>query len=156
MRILIFDDSKFKQLKHNRTKAREDSLSAYLRKFRNAKIIDDVTFHKILLSGFCPGILYGSQGRLSFPPYSGPSTPTGSFNLASYLVDILRPISTNQHTIKDSFSFFDWAKQCNHYNGIMCSLDVSSLFIYVSLKQYKFALTSCTYFLILSHYLPLF
>ena len=51
--------TKFKQLKQNPTKSREESLSAYLRKLSNEKIIDDATFHKILPSGSSPGVLYG-------------------------------------------------------------------------------------------------
>ena len=47
------------------------------------------------------------------------------YNLASYLVSIVRPISTNQHTVKDSFSFSDWAKHYKH-NEIMCYFDVCS------------------------------
>jgi len=59
MKQLISDNTKFKQLKQNPTKSREESLSAYLRKLRNEKIIDDATFHKILPSGSSPGVLYG-------------------------------------------------------------------------------------------------
>ena len=53
------------------------------------------------------------------------SVNTYNYNLAPYLVRILQPISTNQFTIKDSFSFADWAKTYNHNNEIMCSFDVS-------------------------------
>ena len=44
MKALISDDSKFKELKNNPTKVREDSLSTYPRKLRSDKIIDDVSF----------------------------------------------------------------------------------------------------------------
>lgn len=42
------------------------------------------------------------------------SLNTYNYNLASYLVSILQPISTNQSTIKDFFSFADWAKIYKH------------------------------------------
>ena len=58
-----------------------------------------------------------------------------SYNLASYLVGILHPISTNKNTIKDYFSFADWAKSYKHNNGIMCSFDVCSLFTNVPLDE---------------------
>ena len=59
-----------------------------------------------------------------------------NYNLASYLVNILKPISTNQHTIKDSFSFADWAKTYKPTNdSIMCSSDVASLFTNVPLDE---------------------
>ena len=60
---------------------------------------------------------------------------TYNYNLASYLVCILQPISTNQFTIKDSFSFADLAKTYNHNNEMMCSFDVSSLFTNVPLDE---------------------
>ena len=56
-------------------------------------------------------------------------------NLASFLVTILKPISTNQFTIKDSFSFVDWAKSHKHNNETMCSFDVCSLFTNVPLDE---------------------
>ena len=138
MKQLISDNSKFKQLKNNPTKSREDSLSTYLRKLRNDQLIDDATFHKILPSGSSPGILYGlpkvHKVGCPFRPIIS-SVNTYNYKLASYLVGILQPISTNQHTVKDSFSFADWAKNYNHSNGIMCSLDVSSLFTNVPLDE---------------------
>ena len=109
MKKLISDGTKFKQLKHNPTKSREESLSAYLRKIKKDGIIDDVTFHKILPSGSSPGVLYGlpnvHKACCPFRPIV-PSVNTYNYNLASYLVGMLQPISTNQHTVKDSFSSF--------------------------------------------------
>ena len=55
------------------------------------------------------------------------SVNTYNYNLASYLVAILHLTSTNLHTVKDFFSFADWAKKYKHDNGIACSLEVSSL-----------------------------
>ena len=130
MKHLISDTTKFKELQHNPTKSREESLSTYLRKLRNDKIIDDATFYKILPSGSSPGVLYGlpkvHKTGCPFRPIVS-SVNTYNYNLASYLVSILQPISTNQYTVKDSFSFADWAKKYKHNNGIMCSFDVSSL-----------------------------
>ena len=40
MKHLISDTTKFKELQHNPTKSREESLSSYLRKLRKDKIID--------------------------------------------------------------------------------------------------------------------
>lgn len=138
MNSIVSDESKFKELINNPTKSREDSLSSYLRKLKSQKIIDDVTFHKILPSGSCPGILYGlpkvHKTGCPFRPIVS-SVNTYNYNLASYLVDILRPISINQYTVKDSFSFADWAKHYRHNNKLMCSLDVTSLFTNVPLDE---------------------
>ena len=57
------------------------------------------------------------------------------YNYRAYFVTILQPILTNQYTVKDSFSFADWAKKYKHNNGIMCSLDFSSLFTNVPPKE---------------------
>ena len=66
-----------------------------------------------------------------------------NYNLASFLVNALKPISTNQFTIKDSFSFVDWAKTHQHKNEIMCSFDVCSLFTNVPLDETIEAIEIC-------------
>ena len=64
------------------------------------------------------------------------SVNTHNYNLASYLVGVFQLISTNQHTVKHSFRFADWAKSSyKHNNGIMCSFDVCSLFTNVPLDE---------------------
>ena len=138
MKLLLSDSTKFKLLSHNPTEAREDSLSSYLRKLKKDGIIDDTVFQKILASGSSPGVLYGlpkfhKTGCLFRPIVS--SVNTNNYNLASFLVGILKPISTNQHSVKDSFSFTDWARSYKHINGIMCSFDVCSLFTNVPLDE---------------------
>ena len=109
-----------------------------MRKLRNKKIIDDATFHKILPSGSSSGVLYGlpkvHKASRPFRPIVS-SVNIYNYNLASYLVGVLQPILINQHSVKDSFSFADWAKKYKHNNGIMCSLDVCSLFTNVPLDE---------------------
>ena len=138
MKQLLSDNTKFKPLTSNPTKAREESLSSYLRKLRKDGIIDDAVFQKILPGGSSPGVLYGlpkvHKTGCPFRPIVS-SVNTYNYNLASYLVGILQPISTNQHTVKDSFRFADWAKSFKHNNGIMCSFDVCSLFTNVPLDE---------------------
>ena len=56
-------------------------------------------------------------------------------NLASFLVNVLKPISTNQFTIKDSFTFVDCVKAQQHNNEIMCCFDICSLFTNVPLDE---------------------
>ena len=139
MKLLVSDETaKFKKQAQNPTKSREDSLISFLRKLKKDKIIDDATFHTILPCGSTHGVLYGlpkvPKPGCPFRPIVS-SVNTYNYNLASYLVRILQPISTNQFTIKDSFSFADWAKTFNHNNEIMCSFDVSSLFTNVPLDE---------------------
>ena len=111
MKQLLSDNTKFKPLTNNPTKAREDSLSSYLRKLRKDGIIDDTVFQKILPGGSSPGVLYGlpkvHKTGCPFRPIVS-SLNTYNYNLASYLVGILQPIFTNQHKVEDSFWFADW------------------------------------------------
>ena len=89
MKHLISDTTKFKELQHNPTKSREESLSTYLRKLRKDRIIDDATFYKVLPSGSSPGVLYGlpkvHKTGCPFRPIVS-SVNTYNYNLASYLI----------------------------------------------------------------------
>ena len=138
MKQLPSDNTKFKPLTQNPTKGKEESLSSYLRKLRKDGIIDDTVFQNILPGRSSPGVLYGlpkvHKTGCPFRPIVF-SVNTYNFNQASYLVGILQPISTNQHTVKDSFRFADWAKSYKHRNGIMDSFDVCSLFTNVPLDE---------------------
>jgi len=53
------------------------------------------------------------------------STNTYNYNLASYLVSVLQPISTNCFSVKDSFSFADCANQHTHNGKFVCSFGVT-------------------------------
>ena len=63
---------------------------------------------------------------------------TCTYNLAKFLVPILKEFTTNEHTIKDSFTFAEEIAEQNaeHY---MVSFDVESLFtIQISLWTRQF------------------
>ena len=109
----------------------ENSLITYLRKLKRDGIIDDGTLRKILPSGSTHGVLYGlpkvHKSGCPFRPIVS-SVNIYNYNLASYLVRVLQPVSTYQFTVKDSFSFAECAKTYNHNGEYMCSFDVSSLF----------------------------
>ena len=111
--LISVDDSKFKKLSCNPTKSRENSRISYLP------------------CGSTAGVLYGlpkiHKTGCPFRPIVS-SVNTYNCNLASFLVTVLKPISTNQFTIKDSFTFVDWVKTHKHNNETMCSFDVCSLF----------------------------
>ena len=94
--------------RHNPTISREDSLTSYLHKLKRDKVIDDATLQKILPYCSSHGVFYGLPKVHKFgcpfrPIFS--SLNTYNYNLASYLVHILQPISTNQFTTKDCFNF---------------------------------------------------
>ena len=56
------------------------------------------------------------------------------YNLAKFLIPILEPLTHNEFTVKDSFSF---AKEITKYDSslFMASLDVESLFTNIPLKE---------------------
>ena len=111
MKRLISDETKFKKLSQNPTKSKENSLISYLRNLKRDGIIDNATFWRILPCGSTAGVLYGlpkvHKAGCPFRPIVS-SVNTYNYNLASFLVSVPKPISTNQFTIKDSFSFVDW------------------------------------------------
>ena len=78
-----------------------------------------------------PGVLYGfakihkplEDGTPSFPPILS-ATGTPIYNLAKFCDQLLKPLSSNDYTIKDSFSF---TKKVLDFNAscFMASFDVS-------------------------------
>ena len=90
MKKLISDGTKFKQLKQNSTKSREENLSAYLRKLKkDGGIIDDVTFHKILPNGSSPVFCTVCQRFIRLDSLSAPL-----FLLWTPIITILLPTSS--------------------------------------------------------------
>ena len=150
-----------KKLTQNPTKSREDSLITYLRKLKRDGIIDDETLRKILPSGSTHGVLYGlpkvDKSGCPFRPIV--SSINTYYNLASYLVRVLQPISTNQFTVKDSFtcSFAEWAKTYNHNGEYVCSFDVvHSSPTFHLMRQYKSVSTNYMLYPIHQSYHALF
>lgn len=135
MKELISDETKLSSRNLRITRRNldwEDSLTSYLHKLKTEKFINDATLQKIISCGSSHGVLYGlpkvHKSGCPFRPVVS-SVNTYNYKLAWYLVHILQPISTNQFTIKDSFSFAaDWDEKYKHKNEVMCSFDVSSLF----------------------------
>ena len=106
----------------------------------NGKITED-EFNRICPIGSRPGILYGNpkvhkpviNNTPKFRPIlSAINTP--GYNLAKFLIPILEPLTHNEYTVKDSFSF---AREITTYDSslFMASLDVESLFTNIPLKE---------------------
>ena len=69
----------------------------------------------------------------SFRPISSAiSTPT--YDLVKFLVPILKPLTENEYTVHDSFSFASEVSKFNSKN-LMASLDVESLFTNIPLEE---------------------
>ena len=138
---ILNDTSKFKIIKDSAftyiTKL-EDKLSRLLRKLLKLKAITDDTFNLLFTSGSSPGILYG------LPKTHKPDVPIrpilstiGTFNykLANFFVPILQPLTSNQYTMKNSYSFVEEARTLDVSNKIMASFDVKSLFTNIPLDE---------------------
>ena len=68
-------------------------------------------------------------------PHSSPSSiNTPNYTLAKFLVPILNDITTNEFSIKDSFSFVNEIRTQNS-KFIMASFDVESLFSNIPLTE---------------------
>ena len=66
------------------------------------------------------------------PILSAIGTPT--YDLAKFLVPILKPLTENEYTVHDSFSFPSEVSKFNSKN-LMASLDVESLFTNIPLEE---------------------
>ena len=138
MKLLISDETKCRMLSHNPTKSRENSLISFLWGLKRVGIIDEATYRKIFPCGSNAGVFYGlpkvHKTGCPFRPIVS-SVNTYNNNVVAFLVNVLKPISAKQFTIKDSLTFVDWAKTHRHDNEIMCSFDVCSLFTNVPLDE---------------------
>ena len=136
---ILSDSTKFKELTDNPTKTRERSLTNYLLKLKHAGILNENEYKEIKPVGSNPGIMYGlpkvHKDNYPIRPIVS-SIGTYNYRLAKYLVQILKPLSTNHNSIKDSFTFSDWIRQQQRQgNSILCSYDVKSLFTNIPLEE---------------------
>ena len=88
-----------------------------------------------------PGVMYGSSkvhktSVENFPPFgpilSALNTPT--YKLVKFLVPILKPLTTNEFTFKDTFHFAEEIVDQQH-DFFMGSFDVDSLFTNMPLQE---------------------
>ena len=74
-----------------------------------------------------------TDGLPSFKPsLSAINTPT--YKLAKFLAPMLEPLTTNEYTIKDSFTF---AEELQSFDSklVMASFDIESLFTNIPLQE---------------------
>ena len=119
----------------------ENRVTDVVKNLRDKKEISIEQYKDLSSSGSRPGIMYGlakvhkivTDGLPSFRPIlSAIGTPT--YKLAKFLVPILEPLTTNEYTIKDSFTF---AEELQSFDSklVMASFDIESLFINISLQE---------------------
>ena len=142
MESILSDTNKFKPLNDDPIKTtfkRESTVRRFLRKLNKSKVISNELFSKLAPTGSRPGILYG------LPKVHKPNIPlrpivssinSHSFNIAKFLVPLLRPISVSQYSINDAFSFLqELFEQKFNNNVVMASFDVTSLFTNIPLDE---------------------
>ena len=91
-------------------------------------------YNKLSPSGSRPGVMYGLpkvhkkciNGSPPFRPILS-AIGTSTYNLAQFLVTLLSPLTSNDFTVKDSFTFAEDIRSQDQ-NLYMATLDVDSLF----------------------------
>ena len=144
---ILDDTSKFTRLHLEEGKVlnhifhTEQHIIDLLKSLKNQNEISEKNYDNLYLSGSKPGIIYGldkihkvlEDGIPTFRSIlSAIGTPT--YKLAKFSDKVLKPITTNEYTIRDSFSF---AKEVEEFdpNLIMASFDIKSLFTNVPLTE---------------------
>ena len=153
MKELIEDDTKFTHL----NKPPDEWLSYILSSEKRVRqalykycesnkkhvkyVFTEQQYWSIAPTGTKPGILYGlpkiHKALVNNLPKFRPiismiATPT--YKLSKFLVPIIEPITTNEYTVKDSFSFAQEVVDFDS-NLFMSSLDVTSLFTNIPLNE---------------------
>ena len=119
----------------------ENRITDVLKNLRDKKEISIEQYKDLSPSGSRPGIMYGLAkfhkivtDRLpSFRPTLS-AISTSTYKLAKFLVPMLQPRTTNEYTIKDSFTF---AEELQSFNSklVMASFDIESLFTNIPLQE---------------------
>lgn len=137
---ILSDRSKFALLKDDVYKiilSLEEKLNRILRPLKEQ--LGQTTYDFIRASGSIPGTMYGlvkthKNGYPVRPIVS--SINTFNYNLSKFLVTYLSPLTYNQYTIKNTYSFVEQVKNVNfEVPTVMASFDVVSLFTNVPLKE---------------------
>ena len=134
---IVNDSSKFNLLTNDPTEKREARLQGYLYRLYKSGHLDEASYKKIRPTGSTPSRLYGlpkihKQGTPLRPIISQIGSYT--YELAKFLVPILMPLTTNQYTVKDSFSFVNSLMSLQNVS-FMASFDVVSLFTNIPLNE---------------------
>ena len=112
-----------------------------LKEIKNINQINEDLYNKLHPVGSQPGVLYGLakvhqkviDGCPTFRPIlSVIGTPT--YKIAKFLVCILKYLTSNQYSVKDSYDFAKEILQQN-YDCFMASLDITSLFTNIPLDE---------------------
>ena len=117
----------------------EGKLISLLKKLKSTGSITIETYKDLYPSGSRPGILYGlPKVHKDNCPMRPIISAVNSFNhnMAKFLVQCLSPLSVNEFTVRNTFSFLDDLRSFRLDEDMyMCSFDVVSLFTNVPLDE---------------------
>ena len=118
----------------------EKHVDKVLKKFVESKSMTEKTRKRLKPVGTRQGIMYVSRkvhkaSVGNCPPFRPilPALNTPTYKLAKFLVPILKPLTTNEFTVKDSFHFAEEIVDQQYI--FMGSLDVDSLFTNIPLEE---------------------
>lgn len=147
MEELLSDTSKFSKVKvapgkeYNHIWNQELRVRNALQKLVNSGAISKDVYDKLAPTGSSPGVMYGlskvhKQLVDGFPKLrpilSAINTPT--YKLAKFLVNIMEPLTKDDYTVKDTFTFAEEVRTQNSEYW-MSSFDVDSLFTNIPLDE---------------------
>ena len=145
MRELLLDVSKFKEVsvepgkEMNLLLQHEGKLTEFLKRVKSSVSTD--LYKHLYPQGSQPGIMYGlskiHKSLVNGFPKLRPilsAINTGTYKWAKFFVPLLKPLTSKNYTVKDSF---DFAKDITQQSSklFMVSLDVDSLFTNVPLDE---------------------
>ena len=146
MTHIISDKTKFTEITDSiqvYTLRIEDKINRFLSKLKSLSLITDQVYKQLYVSGSSPGILYGLP-KIHKPNFSTafPFRPifaaynTASYKLAKFLVPVLAPLTTNEYTTDNSYSFVQNLLPIDNADDLfMASFDVENLFTNVPLAE---------------------
>ena len=145
MKELLLDGGKFKEItvepgkEINLLPQHESKLIEFLKRVKSYVTTD--LYKQLYLQDSQPGIMYGLS-KIYKPLVNGfpklrpilSAINTGTYKWAKFFVPLLKPFTSNNYTVKDSF---DFAKDITQQSSklFMASLDVDSLFTNVPLDE---------------------
>ena len=140
MMNILSDETKFKRVgipEYKYIFSQEDRINRKLRKWKSDGIITDSQYKELYSSGSSFGILYG------LPKTHKPNNPlrpilaaynSANFPIAKFLVPLLKPLTCNEFSLKNSYEFADQIRNQN-VNNYLVSYDVTSLFTNIPLEE---------------------
>ena len=144
MQDILNDQTKFKPLpsdtdKHKLILKQEDQLNRFLRNLQKDGIITKEQHEYIHSSGAGLGIMYGlpkvHKQHIPLRPILA-AYNTVSYKLAKFIVPLLEPLTANEYTIPNSYTFVDSLKNCQlPCPPVLASFDVTSLFTNIPLTE---------------------